>query len=119
MISDAVTEERIVNVAFLAIQSVGNIGEAAEVTISLPDVKGANFIPSAAIKRVAQHDGVWLLQDGKVQFRVVKTGVSTLDGRTQILDGIGNDDEFVVYSQQPLREELKVKVVPEIIRSNP
>lgn len=119
MISDAVTEERIVNVAFLAIQSVGNIGEAAEVTISLPDVKGANFIPSAAIKRVAQHDGVWLLQDGKVRFRVVKIGTSTLDGRTQILDGIGNDDEFVVYSQQPLREELKVKVVPEIIRSNP
>ncbi|MDP2144215.1 MAG: efflux RND transporter periplasmic adaptor subunit [Gallionella sp.] len=119
MISDAVTEERIVNVAFLSVQPAGNIGEAAEVTISLPDVKGASFIPSAAVKRVEKRDGVWLLQDGKVQFRAVRTGVSTLDGRTQIFEGIGKDDEFVVYSQQPLQDGLKVKVVPEIVRSNP
>ena len=119
MISDAVTEERIANVVFQEGQSVGNIGEAAEVTISLPAIDGARFVPSAAIKMVGQQDGVWLLQDGRVQFRPVRIGMATLDGRTQILDGISDEDEFVVYSQQPLQPKLKVRVVQELVRSNP
>lgn len=119
MISDAVTEERIANVLFQDGQPTGNIGEAAEVTISLPTIEGARFIPSAAIKRIGQHEGVWLLQDGSVQFRPVRIGMTTLDGRTQILDGISDTDEFVVYSQQPLQPNLKVRVVQELVRSTP
>lgn len=119
MISDAVTEERIANVVFQDGRSLGNIGEVAEVTISLPAIEGARFIPSAAIKRIGLHDGVWLLQDGSVQFRAVRIGMATLDGRTQILDGINDEDEFVVYSQQPLQPNLKVRIVQELVRSNP
>lgn len=119
MISDAVTEERIVNVAFRSRQTAGNIGEFAEVTIKLQEMEEVRSIPSAAVKRVEQRDGVWLLRDGQVQFQPVRTGMRTLAGRTQILEGLANDDEVVVYSQQPMRAGLKVKVVRELVRGNP
>lgn len=115
MVSDAVTEERIVNVS-VATQTVG-IGEYAEVTLQLPALNNTKSIPSAAVKRIDKQSGVWVLQDGKVQFKPVKIGLATMDGHTQILDGLGNDDMVIVYSQQPLRAGLNVKVVSELVRS--
>ncbi|MEO6976009.1 MAG: efflux RND transporter periplasmic adaptor subunit [Gallionella sp.] len=118
MISDPVTEERIVDVAFQTAHSVGSIGETVEVTIKLPTMDKVHSVPSASVKRIDQRDGVWILKDGQVQFKPVRTGIATLDGRTQILDGLGDDDQIVVYSQQPLQAGLKVKVVPELVRSS-
>lgn len=114
MVSDAVTEERIVNVS-VATQAIG-IGEYAEVTLQLPALNNTKSIPSAAVKRVDKQNGVWVLQDGKVQFKPVKIGPATMDGHTQILDGLGNDDMVIVYSQQPLRAGLNVTIVPELVR---
>lgn len=118
MISDAMTEERIVNVSFATHRPETSIGEYAEVTIKLPALSNARTIPSAAVKRVDKRDGVWVLQHKEVQFRPVKIGAMTLNGRTQILDGIGDDDTVIVYSQQPLRPGLNVKVVPELVRGS-
>lgn len=114
IVSDAVTEERIVNVS-VATQAIG-IGEYAEVTLQLPALNNTKSIPSAAVKRIDKQNGVWVLQDGKVQFKPVKIGLATMDGHTQILDGLGNDDMVIVYSQQPLRAGLNVKVVSELVR---
>lgn len=114
MVSDAVTEERIVNVSVST--SVASIGEYAEVTLKLPDLKNIKSIPSAAVKRVNKQDGVWILIDGEVQFKPVKIGFATMDGHTQILDGLGADDMVIVYSQQMLRPGLKVRVVSELVR---
>ncbi|TNC95220.1 MAG: efflux transporter, RND family, MFP subunit [Gallionellaceae bacterium] len=114
MVSDAVTEERIVNVSFKT--SSASIGEYAEVTFKLPDLNNTRSIPSAAVKRVDKQTGVWVLQDGKVQFKPVKIGLATMEGRTQILDGLIDDVEVVVYSQQALREGLKVKVVAALVK---
>lgn len=116
MISDTVTEERIVNVSFATNRPEASIGEYAEVTIKLPDLNNARTIPSAAVKRVDKRDGVWVLQNKEVQFRPVKTGTATMDGRTQILDGLGDDDTVIVYSQQPLRPGLNVRVVSDLAR---
>jgi RND family efflux transporter MFP subunit len=114
MVSDAVTEERIVNVAVST--SASGIGEYAEVTLRQPAVKNARSIPSAAVKRVDGQQGVWILQDGGAQFRPVKTGIVTMDGRTQILEGLADDDTVIVYSQQPMRPGLEVKVVAALVR---
>lgn len=114
MVSDAVTEERIVNVSLNSAQA--SIGEYAEVTLNLPELNETRSIPSAALKRVDKQNGVWVLQGGKVAFRPVKIGLSTMDGRTQILDGLSDDEEVIVYSQQALRADLKVKVVPELVQ---
>ncbi len=114
MVSDAVTEERIVNVLLNSAQT--SIGEYAEVTLKLAELNDTRSIPSAALKRVDKQDGVWVLQDGKVAFKPVKIGLATMDGRIQILDGLSDDDEVIVYSQQALRADLKVKVVPELVQ---
>lgn len=114
MVSDAVTEERIINVSI----SIPNasLGEYAEVTLKLPELENTRSIPTAAVKRVDKQTGVWVLQNGKVEFKPVRTGLATMDGHTQILDGLGDDDRVIVYSQQPLRAGLKVKVVSELVR---
>ena len=117
LISDAVTEERIVNISFAAPELHVSLGEYAEVTIKLPGQEKTRSIPTAAVKRINQQDGVWVLQNSRAKFRPVKLGIATLDGRTQILDGLGDDDEVIVYSQQAIKEDLKLKVVPEIARN--
>ncbi len=116
MISDTVTEERIVNVSFTGDRPGASIGEYAEVTIRLPDLGNARTIPSAAVKRADKQDGVWVLQSEGVRFKPVRIGITTMDGRTQILDGLGDDDTVIVYSQQPLRPGLDVKIVPRLVQ---
>lgn len=116
LIGDTITEERVVNVAFVAPRVEAAVGELAEVTINMPLLSQVLSIPSAAVKRLEQQEGVWVMQDKRVQFKPVKTGISTLAGRTQILDGLTADEEIIVYSQQPLSSGLKVKVVDAIVR---
>ena len=115
LISDSVTEERIVNVSFAAPGINASIGEYAEVTIKLPVQENARSIPTAAVKRINQQDGVWVLQGSRARFVPVKIGITTLDGRTQILDGLSDTDKVIVYSKQAITENLKLKVVPEIV----
>lgn len=117
LISDSVTEERIVNVSFSTMDIRPSLGEYAEVTFQLPSLEKAISIPSAAVKRINQQEVVWVLQNGHAHLRVIKTGVSTLDGRIQIIDGLGDQDVVIVYSQQALRDGMKVMVVPEIVRN--
>lgn len=117
LISDSVTEERIVNVAFSTMEIHPSLGEYAEITFQFPLLERAISIPSAAVKRINQQEVVWVLQEGHAHLRVIKTGVSTLEGRTQVIDGLGDQDEVIVYSQQALHDGLKVRVVPEIVRN--
>jgi RND family efflux transporter MFP subunit len=113
-VSDAVTEERIVNVTLDVPDA--SLGEYAEVTIALPGLDQARSIPSAAVKSVDQQTGVWVLQDGAVHFKPVRIGIATLDGRSQVLDGLDDGETVVVHSQQPMRAGLKVKVVDALVR---
>ncbi|MDP2806290.1 MAG: efflux RND transporter periplasmic adaptor subunit [Gallionellaceae bacterium] len=116
ILSDAVTEERIVNVSLEAVQYAASIGEYAEVTIKMTELNNIQTIASAAVKRVDKQEGVWVLRDGDILFKAVKTGVITAQGRTQILQGLSTDDEVIVFSQQMLRPGLKVKVVSELVK---
>lgn len=113
-ISDAVTEERIVNVVFSAPELNASLGEYAEVTIKLPVQENARSIPTTAVKRINQQEGVWVLQSGRARFKPVKTGITTLSGRTQILGGLSDADEVIVYSQREITGELKLKVVSKL-----
>ena len=117
MISDAINEERIVNVSIAAPKMEVSLGEYAEVTIKLPGVANARSIPTAAVKQISQQKGVWVLENGRAKFKGIKTGISTLDGRTQVLDGLSDDDEVIIYSQTAMTENLKVKIVPELVKS--
>jgi len=118
-VSDAVTEERIVNVGFNARPEGISVGELVEVTIRVAELANTRSVPAAAVKRVDRQDGVWLFDDGHVTFRPVKAGITTLDGRSQILDGLAEGDEVIVHSEQALRPDARVKVVSAIFRSAP
>ena len=118
-VSDAVTEERIVNVGFADRPEGIAVGELVEVTIRVAELADAGSVPAAAVKRVDRQDGVWLFADGRVAFRPVKTGITTLDGRTQILDGLADGDEVIVHSEQAMKPDARVKVVKAIVGPGP
>lgn len=116
-VSDAVTEERIVNIGFAARPQGMSVGELVEVTIRTAEIANARSVPAAAVKRLERQDGVWQLSAGRVVFRPVKLGITTLDGRSQILEGLDPGDEVVVHSERELKPQARVKVVPAIVRA--
>ena len=118
-VSDAVTEERIVNVGFAARPEGVSIGELVEVTIRTAELPNVRSVPAAAVKRWDRQDGVWQLTGGRSVFQPVKLGITTLDGRSQILDGPAVGDEVIVHSEQALKPDAKVKVVGAIVGATP
>ncbi|MFZ1443957.1 MAG: HlyD family efflux transporter periplasmic adaptor subunit, partial [Candidatus Dechloromonas phosphoritropha] len=119
LVSDAVSEERIVNVGFAVRPEAISVGELVEVTITVAALANARWLPAAAVKRVDGRQGVWRLDEGRVAFQPVTVGITTLDGRSQILDGLAADDQLVVHSAQELRPDSRVKVVTAIVGSTP
>ncbi len=117
-VSDPVTEERIVNVAFGALPAGVSIGELVEVTIDTERVADTRSVPAAAMKRLDRRDGVWRVVDGHVRFQPVSVGITTLDGRSQILDGLAAGDEVVVHSERSLKPDARVEVVAAIAGAN-
>ena len=97
-VSDAVTEERIVNVGFAARPEGISVGELVEVTIRTAELADVRSVPAAALKRLDRQDGVWQHADGRVAFRPVRVGITTLDGRSEIQDGPGVGDEVIIRS---------------------
>lgn len=109
--SDAITEERIVNVEFGTPPAGFSIGELAEVTIRRPAVAKATVVPSAAVKALGERRGVWRAVEGRARFHPVKTGLQTLDGDTQVLEGLAPGDEVIVHTRAQLAEGARLRVV--------
>lgn len=118
-VGDAITEERMVDVAFAASGLAAVVGELAEVTIRLPQLEHVLSIPTAALKQLDKQEGVWVVQGGRAQFAAVKSGLATLEGRTQIVSGLAEGDEVIVYSQQALHAGMKIKAVADIVKARP
>ncbi|MEK7755270.1 MAG: efflux RND transporter periplasmic adaptor subunit [Acidobacteriota bacterium] len=109
--SDSVTEERIVNIVFDTPPASLSSGELAEVTIALPGLAKALYLPSAAVRRIKGQTGVWRIVEGRVVFVPVRTGIQTLDGQTQVVEGLGQGDAVVLHALQELRAEERVRIV--------
>ncbi|MBL0142472.1 MAG: efflux RND transporter periplasmic adaptor subunit [Betaproteobacteria bacterium] len=118
-VSDAVTEERIVNVGFAARPEAASVGELVEVTIGIDQLVNARSVPTAAVKRINRQDGVWRVRQERAMFQPVKVGITTLDGRSQILDGLEDGDEVAVHSDRALQPDATVKVVSALVGSAP
>ncbi len=108
--SDAVTEERIVNIELADRATALSIGELAEVTIRQPVVQEALVIPSAAVKRVNREAGVWQIVDGRAKFQAVRFGARSLDGVTQVLEGLRQGDEVIVHSNALIENAMRVRI---------
>lgn len=119
LVSDAITEERIAQIAFDTPPTTVSIGELAEVTLDLPATAPAPVVSNASLKRLGERSGVWVIADGQPRFVAVKTGARDLDGRVQILDGLKAGSEVVVYSERELAATSRVKVVPALAGQQP
>ena len=122
LLADAVTEERIAQIAFAAAPTASpaltaSVGELAEVELQLPETTSALLLPNASIQRLQGQTGVWRLAEGKPAFTPVRLGASSLDGRVQVLDGLQAGDTVVVYSQKALTEGARVQVVDALVKA--
>ncbi len=119
LLADAVTEERIAQIAFATAPTVAAlVGELAEVELQLPETPTALLLPNASIQRWQSQTGVWRLVDGKPAFAPVRLGASSLDGRVQVLEGLKAGDSVVVYSQKALTDGARVQVVDALVKPN-
>ena len=119
MLADAVTEERLAQIAFATTPAVPvSVGELAEVELQLPETAAALLLPNASIQRLQGQTGVWRLSDGKPAFTPVRLGTSSLDGRVQVLEGLKSGDSIVVYSQKALTEGARVQVVDALVKGS-
>jgi HlyD family secretion protein len=107
---DNVTEERFVDVAFSDLGGMIPLGELAEVTIDLPPLTDTLVVPTAAVKRLNKQNGVWIVENDHLRFHPVTIGAQTLDGQTQIIDGLNPGDAVVVYSPKQLAEGMSVRL---------
>ena len=101
--SDAVNEERVVDVAFDQIPENIHLAEQAEVFITTGQLKQAALVPQAAAMDFTHNKGmVWTLERGKIAKRSVTFGPQLLDGRLPLLSGLP-EGAAVVLPQAGLR----------------
>jgi HlyD family secretion protein len=113
--ADAVTEEILAKVEFTERpQTLPPIGELAEVTVALAAQQALPVVPNASVQRVGGRLGVWVVEDGSLRFAPVKTGATDLEGRVQILQGLGGGERVVVYSHKALTANSRIKIVDRI-----
>jgi HlyD family secretion protein len=107
--SDAVTEERVVDVSFDRPPARLYLGELAEVTIQLPGGAGVLTLPAAAIAHGGNQTGVWQLVEGRARFKPVNIGSQGHDGVVQLLSGLTEGERIIVYSSALLENGLRVR----------
>lgn len=120
-LADAVTEERLAQVAFDQVPPGISVGETAEVTLQLPASESGLLLPNAALQTQAGQRGVWLHKDGGLHFVALRTGASSLDGMVQVTPleagALREGDAAVVYSQKALAANTRISVVDELVPS--
>lgn len=70
-------------------------------------VENALTIPKEALRREQSGLGVWVLNDGKVAWRPVRIGVSSLTS-AEILDGLTAQDAVALVTETPLQDQEPV-----------
>jgi HlyD family secretion protein len=119
-LSDSITEERIVGIAFTPPPASLSLGELAEVTLQTGQKADALVISNAAPQHYDGQTGVWKLNgDNTLQFTAIQTGIQSLDGQLEVLGGLQADDEIVVYTSKALTPTSKIKVVEQLAGSKP
>ena len=111
-LADAVTEELLAKAAFDTIPDVlPPLGELAEVTVTLPHLPETAVVPDSSLQRLNGDLGVWVLDNGSITFRPVKTGRSDLEGFVQIMSGLEKGENIVQYMKKALSPRSRVKIV--------
>ncbi len=102
--SDAVNEERLVDVAFDTLPPAIHLAEQAEVYITIRLLPHAVLVPEAAVTGLTDARGsVWTVEDGRLARRTVSFGPALLDGRLPVVSGLPEGAMVVVSPLAGLR----------------
>lgn len=110
--ADAVTEETLAKIIFDELPApLPPLGELVEVTVQLGELPATPIIPNAAVRTVDGQRGVWKIVDGSVAFTPLNLGRSDLNGSMQVLNGLSDGDQVVVYSSKTINAKSRIHVV--------
>lgn len=110
--ADTVTEEMLAKVVFDQQPiPLPPLGELAEVTVNLSALPITPVIPNAAIQRINGKVGVWTVQDASLQFTEVTLGAADLEGNVQVIAGLTQGEQIVLYSEKALTPTSRVTIV--------
>ncbi|HUZ71742.1 MAG TPA: efflux RND transporter periplasmic adaptor subunit [Stellaceae bacterium] len=102
--SDAVNEERLVDVAFDRIPDNIHLAEQAEIVITTGVLPRAVPVQPAAVTDYRDgHGTVWTVENGRLERRRVTFGHELLDGRLPVVDGLPDGAEVVAAPASGLR----------------
>lgn len=114
--SDAVTEERIAQVAFDQLPPNLSMGEMAEVTLSLKPSTPALSVPQASVQQYQGRTGVWKVDGKQLTFCDVIWGAYSHDGWVQVVSGLKQGDEVLVYSEKTIKTNTRFQIVDALIK---
>lgn len=114
--SDAVTEERIAQVAFDQLPPNISMGEMAEVTLSLKPSAPALTVPQASVQQYQGRTGVWKVDGKQLTFSDVIWGAYSHDGWVQVVSGLKQGDEVLVYSEKTIKATTRFQIVDALIK---
>lgn len=82
-------------------------GMNTDVEFQAGELKNVTVVPTVAIVRQAQGEGVMVLgADNKPQFKPVKTGL-TVNDKTQVVSGLTDNEKIVLSAAQGLPENMR------------
>ena len=107
--SDAVTQEREINVAFDELPIPFYINEQARVTINVKTISNAITIPLNTLKVEDGKEGVWTLIDNKAYFKELNIQAKG-DNEAAIISGIKTEDIIIIpdSSKKALSEGMRI-----------
>jgi HlyD family secretion protein len=109
--SDAVNEERLVDVAFDQVPDNIHLAEQAEIVITTGTLARTVLVPSTAVSDLRNGRGtVWTVEDGRLARREVGFGPELLDGRMPVLDGLPLDAKVVAAPVSGARVGRAVRI---------
>lgn len=105
--SDAITQEREINVAFIELPKPFFINEQARVSIDVKRYKDANLIPLKVISRYENKEGVWVFRDSKAHFIPLKI-VAKDDENAVVDESISEQILLPSADKKELKESMRV-----------
>ncbi len=107
--SDAITQERIVEVAFKKLPNPFYMNEQAEVYIKSQKVHGV-IIPSQVLRYYHEKEGVWIVRDAKASF--VPVTIKARAKERVVVEGLQKDAVILVpsSSKKSLHEGMRVHI---------
>lgn len=110
--ADTVTEEMLAKIIFDQPPiPLPPLGELAEVTVGLAALAATPVIPNAAVQTVGGKVGVWEIVADNLKFTEVTLGFTDLDGKVQVIAGLEQGDQIVLYSEKSLKANSNITIV--------